>query len=228
MCIYDFVLVTSKTLFSGGIFMKKLLCILVAIVCVAAWSACAFADQLVINGSFPDGRVGIPYLADHLYLTGYPVDTLLGYAQGFYVWQVIDGEVPAGLEFRTAQLYENGVSYSDWEGRLKASLYGTPTQAGTYTFTVYVYDGALGGGSANQAEKTFTVTITGSNSETNTDTSTQQPDNNAQTNQQTGTQTNTNSQNTGSSGGGSGGGGCNTGITLLGLFAAALIIRKSA
>ena len=227
--------------------MKKLLCILAAVVFVAAWSAGAFADQLVINGSFPDGRVGIPYLADHLYLTGYPVDTLSGYAQGFYVWQVIDGEVPAGLEFRTAQLYENGVSYSDWEGRLKASLYGTPTQAGTYTFTVYVYDG--GGGSANQAEKTFTVTITGSSTDTNTDTSTQQPDNNAQTNQQTSTQTNTNtgnsgntnntdttgntstqtnttSQNTGSSGGG--GGGCNTDIPLLGLLAAAFIFRKSA
>ena len=97
--------------------MKKLLCIMAAVVFVAVCSACAFADQLRINGELPDGRVGITYLADHLYLTGYPVDTLLGYAQGFYEWRVIDGEVPPGLEFRTAKLYENGVSYSDWEGR---------------------------------------------------------------------------------------------------------------
>ncbi len=203
--------------------MKKLLCILAAIVCVAARSAGAFADQLVINGTLPDGRVGVPYLADHLYLTGYPVDTLLGYAQGFYEWQVIDGEVPAGLEFRTAKLYENGVSYSDWEGRLKASLYGTPTQAGTYTFTVYVYDGALGGGSENQAEKRFTVTITDSSTGTNTDTGNTSNTGNTDTNNTTG-QT-TNNQNTGSSGGG-GGGGCNTGLGLFALAVMAILKRS--
>ena len=50
--------------------MKKFLCVLAAVMAVFVWSA----------GTFPDGRVRIPYLADHLYLTGYPVDTLLGYA----------------------------------------------------------------------------------------------------------------------------------------------------
>ena len=98
---------------------------------------------------------------------------VLAAVMAVFVWSAgAFGEIPPGLEFRTAKLYENGVTYSDWNGRIKASLYGTPAQAGKYTFTVFVWDDALGGVSENQAEKTFTVTITWTSTNTNTGTNT--------------------------------------------------------
>ena len=132
------------------------------------------------------------------------------------VFTVASGTLPPGC-------------YLEQSGGSSANIKGKPTAAGTYSFTVNVKSSIIGTNGHGGMTTTYdygsvecTMTVNPARSGTNNN-------NNSNTNSNTGntsTQTNTTSQNTGSSGGG--GGGCNTGITLLGLLAAALIFRKSA
>lgn len=92
-------------------------------------------DPLVISSQgLPPGPVGQPYSA--------PINAFGG-AGGDYDWALVGGDLPPGI---------TGLPGS---GRPGATLSGTPTDPGTYNFTVEVTD-TLG----NQATGIFTIEIT--------------------------------------------------------------------
>lgn len=133
------------------------------------------------------------------------------------VFTVASGTLPPGC-------------YLEQSGGSSANIKGKPTAAGTYSFTVNVKSSIIGTNGHGGMTTTYdygsvecTMTVNPARSGTNNN-------NNSNTNSNTGNTTGqtTNNQNTGGTVGSSGGGGCNTGITILGLLAAALIFRKSA
>ena len=123
MCIYDFVLVTSLTLFSGGIFMKKcFVVVLVGVLVGLVFASISWAiTPMVLQGDFPDGTVGVRYRSWQ--------DVKVLYVPDDYpTWEVVSGTLPPGLTLR-----KNG-----WVDGINALLEGSPTQAGSYRFTIKV------------------------------------------------------------------------------------------
>ncbi len=76
--------------------------------------------ELLSPDTLPDGRVDVNYRADF----NYDYSKFNG---GFnqYGWDIIDGELPPGLELKP----DTGPTWKPW-------IQGTPTKAGTYTFTI--------------------------------------------------------------------------------------------
>lgn len=117
---------------------KYVVFILAAVVIVLAYSASAFAD-LTISGEFVSKKVGEEYrnyFEDGEVTTGYDG----------VKWSIIDGALPPGL-----RLVEDGLG--------EAHLEGTPTTAGTYTFTLQASIRWLSTGETETGTKTFTITI---------------------------------------------------------------------
>lgn len=225
--------------------MKKFPCLkvmMLATLLALLLTGASFAEELTINGSFPDGRVGIPY-KKLLYLTGYRSNGSGSLrAPRLHQWMITEGTIPPGLSFRTAELGLE-VGYDDWRADVKAGLDGVPTQAGIYTFTVYVYEARDPG---YNAEKTFTIKINDtSNNNGNTGNNTGGNDNSTTNGDQTGINNNTGDNNTtdnnyeqngntnnygttnNNGNSGSSGGGCNTLPALAIILAIALTLRKS-
>ncbi len=224
--------------------MKKFPCLkvmMLATLLALLLTGASFAEKLTINGSLPDGRVGIPYRPDFLYLTGYRRTNSYIRSPHVHKWMIINGSLPPGLKLWMAELGD--VSYDDWRGNIKAEISGTPTKAGTYTFTVFVYD-MSDVGSETEAERTYTITITdisenggntggNDNSTTNGDQTSVNNNtgdndttyNNDTTGNNTNTNNNGNNANTGTTS--SSGGGCNTLPALAIILATSLTLRKS-
>ena len=74
----------------------------------------AFVPLSIITSSLPDATAGAPYAVEIEPRGGIP----------FYDWEVAAGELPPGLEL----------------DRFDGIIYGTPTEPGSYTFTVSVTD----------------------------------------------------------------------------------------
>ena len=96
-----------------------------------------------ITGEFPNGTVGSQYDSH--------ADVAYKWV-GLNKWEVISGELPPGLTLRTYRPEALGVQ------ERQAELRGTPTKAGTYTFTVRVTNNDF---KDTTATKTFTVVIYG-------------------------------------------------------------------
>ena len=77
----------------------------------------AYAENLALAGAFPAGTAGVAYSSTAVTATG---------GHGGNVWTVAAGSLPPGLAL-------NGTT---------GALTGTPTMAGSYSFTVRVTDGA--------------------------------------------------------------------------------------
>ena len=91
------------------------------------------ADQepyIVTTSPLPPGAMGTPYSALLLAIAEDPASDL--------TWSVVHGSLPPGLHLKN-----------------DAAIVGTPTQAGTFTFTLRVQDGPDG----TSAEREFTFTI---------------------------------------------------------------------
>jgi hypothetical protein len=85
---------------------------------------------VVTTEALSDGSVGEFYCCGNLFASG---------GVPGYTWSVVSGELPPGLELP----------------RRDNTISGTPTTAGTFTFTVQVTDER-----GTTAEQTFTITIT--------------------------------------------------------------------
>ena len=91
-------------------------------------------SNMWINGTFKEGQIG----------AGYSSSIKLYFNSSMYLsrWMaganvsVIDGELPPGLSLRWTTL--SGIDSYMWAN---ISLYGTPTKAGTYTFTLRALNG---------------------------------------------------------------------------------------
>ncbi len=115
--------------------MKKYFVVVLAVM-LACVSSCAFAE-LSMTGTFKNGKVGDEYegyIWNGLTVEGGKLDNWYSLA-----WEVVDGELPYGLEL-------------DYSTR-RCGLKGTAKKAGTYDFTIMVYD------NEESATKEFTVTI---------------------------------------------------------------------
>ena len=113
------------------------------VVCMTAFlftimlASYAFASSII--GSLPDGKVGefySPLLAELKY------DGMFGSK----TWSIASGSLPPGLKFLSTNL-------------VATSLTGTPTRAGTYTFTVMVSVRNIDSRRTDRATKEFTITI---------------------------------------------------------------------
>ena len=145
-------------------------------------------ERFKLTGEFPDGMVWQPYNSWQ--------DVYFGWRHTS--WEVIDGELPPGLNLSYAGFGGSAMGYY-------AELRGRPTTAGTYTFTVratYIYE------KDHPATKEFTVVISPLKPDP------PDPDDDDPTP----------IKNNGSSGSG-GGGGCNAGLGLIALLA--LAFRRS-
>lgn len=97
---------------------------------VAAISGCAHGQPSISTTSLPDGVVNQAYSQQ---LQGHNVDS----------WFIVAGDAPTGLQLSTS-----GV------------LSGTPTTAGTFTFTVEADSGSTYG--SPSVDQIFSITITSS------------------------------------------------------------------
>lgn len=163
-----------------------------------------------LTGEFPNGTVGKNYHST--------LDVWCPWSFA-NAWEVIDGKIPPGLH----------LSYSGFgpstDGGASAELRGTPTTAGTYTFTIRVtniyHDNT-------PATKEFTIVI--SDNEPDDPNDDNKDDNNDNSNDDNKDDNNNNDSNddsnndsgnnnptpTNNDGGGGGGGGCNAGAGSLG------------
>lgn len=137
-----------------------------------------------ISGTFPDGTVGRLY--SH---SVYASDGVAPYS-----WSWTEKDLPKGLSLK----YDSGT----------LTLSGQPKETDNYRFTVTLRDSY-----SNRVEKTFTVNITGTNSNPNINNGT------------TGQTQNETSDTSGSSGGG--GGGCNSFGSICIMLLALIALRKS-
>ena len=101
----------------------------------------------IVTNSLPDGAVSKEYEAT---LTANPTTT-----GGTLTWSVSSGNLPAGLQL----------------GESTGTISGTPTAAGSYTFTVQVTETPTDGGEALTATKQFTLAVTAKLEITNDQTS---------------------------------------------------------
>jgi hypothetical protein len=88
------------------------------------------APMTITTASLPDGKVKTYY---------YQVLKVSG-GKSAYTWTVSSGALPPGLKLAVGA----------------GTIYGTPTTAGSYTFTVHVSDK---GTPTNTASRTFTIVI---------------------------------------------------------------------
>ncbi|MBQ7215069.1 MAG: putative Ig domain-containing protein [Synergistaceae bacterium] len=120
--------------------MKKFLCVMMASALVMAMASVVFAGS--IKGSLPNTEVGNWYGADLEYE---------GVFGGYYDWSISDGKLPDGLELPGTHMFYQ-------------SIWGTPTRAGTFNFsvTVVVTEGAgMYGDVLDTVTRDFTIVVTG-------------------------------------------------------------------
>lgn len=96
-------------------------------------SSCGTSSPITITFStpspLPDATVGVNYS------TTIRADGVTGPPTGYYTWTLTSGSVPPGLQFlpqKGGSIDTNTISY--------VLISGTPTHAGTYTFTVEAQD----------------------------------------------------------------------------------------
>ncbi|MBQ7215068.1 MAG: hypothetical protein IJS39_03695 [Synergistaceae bacterium] len=185
-------------------FRKVPACAVACIVLLIIMSSCAYAEVLLQFHKADSYYVGEDATAAVTAISGGKTN----------VFTVASGTLPPGC-------------YLEQSGGSSANIKGKPTAAGIYSFTVNVKSSIIGTNGHGGMTTTYdygsvecVMSVNPARSGINTNINTDIGNTTGQT---------TNNQNTGSTvGSSSGGGGCNTGITLLGLLAAALIFRKSA
>ncbi len=91
--------------------MKKCFVVLLALMLAGVYS-CAWAE-LRIEGDFPSGQVGVPYISPLVSLEGYASYWAgYGWSGRVYLWDVIKGELPPGLGIKLAGRPRSSAEYN--------------------------------------------------------------------------------------------------------------------